>query len=159
MIIQAMNDPQSPLRTLARAATALILLAVLLITGFQADAAETGGGTLCLAPVPRATTREITLWNAAKGERYLDAYAVQVDDRPVQALSQDKSMKLTGLDLKRRHRIRILNQGKVVESFFFRFSEHKTADLCLWLKLLYQSWSLSPAEWSGSPCSCGERRS
>jgi len=158
MIIRTMNDLQTLLRTpsLARVAIALIVLAVSLGTGSQAEAAEAGSGTVCLASVPRPNSEEITLGNPEGGNRVFD-FSVQIDNRPIQAISYAKGVRLTGLDLKRRHLIKIRNQGALIQSFFFRFTEYKSDDLCLWFKALYETWSLWSAEHARGICDCGPR--
>ena len=128
-------------------------LAIAMGIGAQPAAAESSNGTICVASVPRPTPGEISLGNPTGGNRVF-AFSVQVDDGSIHPISHDKGVKIAGLSVKLRHLIKIRSQGRLLHSFYFRFAEYKSKDLCLWFKPLYETWSLWPANESRGLCDC-----
>jgi hypothetical protein len=130
-----------------------VSLAVAMGIGARPTAAESSNGTICVASVPRPTLGETSLGNPTGGNRVF-AFSVQVDDGPSHPTSQEKGVKIAGVSVKVRHLIKIRSQNRLLHSFYFRFAEYKSKDLCLWFKPLYETWSLWPAKESRGLCDC-----
>jgi hypothetical protein len=81
-----------------------------------------------------------------------EKFSLKIDGQPM-AWPIKEGVKLSGLDLKTRHRVIVLCAQKPQQSFTFRFSEFKTKQLCLFLNSLYraaQLWEAKGAPW----CKC-----
>jgi hypothetical protein len=76
-----------------------------------------------------------------------------IDNLPAIVWPHEEGVKIDNLALADRHRGVILCDGKPQQSFKFRFSEFKTAKLCLALSDLYgwaQLWDAKRSPW----CKC-----
>ena len=113
--------------------------------------AETG--TVCISPIPKISDAGKT--TDAKGYTSF-AFTVQIDDGTPVPTSPKWSPQITSLDLSKRHLIKIRNEGKLVESFWFSFKSRNTHELCLWFNTFYQTWSLSRLQVTFRLCPCRE---
>lgn len=103
-------------------------------------------GTLCVVAVPPDPDPRAYI---------SEHFGVRLDQGPWVAVSAIKTTRIGDVDIGARHLIRIRDGKKVVESFWFRFDDYKSRDLCLWYKSWYQTWSLSDAAQQGRMCRCG----
>jgi hypothetical protein len=111
-----------------------------------------------LAPVPKPTDGEKSLSNPT-GENPRLSYSVQIDQHDPVAVSSSAVHWIDKLDLRKRHSVVILANGKPLESFHFTFSQHDfrnqdKQDLCLFLNSFYLTWQLWPVERTGKWCPC-----
>jgi hypothetical protein len=105
------------------AATALFL--VLLIS--QSISAEGGEGTVCVAPNSAEPPQRFS-----PGLEYNPAtLSLKIDQRQPIPWPHKDSFKIDGLDLKERHLVVLTSNGKRLQSFWFRFSEFNSVDLCI----------------------------
>jgi hypothetical protein len=112
--------------------------------------AQNKTGVICVAPIKHeppttAATPEVA---CVSGN-----FSFRIDSGRLVAWPKDESMSLTGLDLKMRHRVLVLCDGRPQQSFRFRMSEYKTGKACLFLNDLYltaQLWEPKQAPW----CTC-----
>jgi hypothetical protein len=131
---------------------------VLILFGFVAASAHAqskrgGVGSICVAPPDRPTTGEKSLANPAGGNA-ISVYSVQIDKMPVIVASNDRPTKISPISMSRKHLVKIIGDGKTVQSFWFTFNEFKTNDLCLWFKSLYETWSLWDGKEGRGLCRC-----
>ena len=91
--------------------------------------AEHGQGSVCFAPSP--STRPSRF---APGELYNPAtLSVRIDKRPAVLWPHKESLKIEGLDITQRHLFVELSDGKPLQSFWFRFADFKSTELCFYL--------------------------
>jgi hypothetical protein len=111
------------MRFVSIALTLIFLLA-------QAGAPESGRGTVCVAS--SAATPFHLQASAPAGAPVSGGMRVRIDKRPSLPWPRKESLKMDGLDIQERHLLAVLgDQGKPIESFWFRFSDYKSADLCM----------------------------
>jgi hypothetical protein len=141
---------------LTRFAVAIAFLPLWLFVAdaaFAEDPAADESGRLCLAALPTPTSGEGSL-SSPTGGMTARNYSVRIDGRPTISLSNDRTTWIDALPISSRHLVEILNDGKRVESFYFRFDKTQSHELCLFLKPLYETWILWPVESSGPWCAC-----
>jgi hypothetical protein len=138
-----------PLDGMKRAHHKLLALA---LAGMSVTAIA-AGGSVCVAPVPKATSGSKSLSNpTASAVPY--EFAVTLGARAPIATSHTKSLLVGGLDTSQSHLVIIRQGAKRAASFQLRFSTYKTDHLCLWFGPLYESWSVWPATQSRGKCAC-----
>lgn len=107
-----------------RSAAATLLLGLLLT---QTLLAEPGQGTVCVAPNSAERPTRFS-----PGLEYNPAtLSIKVDQRQAIPWPHKDSVKIDGLDLKERHLLVLASDGKRLQSFWFRFSDYKSVDLCI----------------------------
>jgi hypothetical protein len=115
----------------------------LIIASLALSAAAAESGSVCIASVPVATAGAKSLANDTASVVPYE-FTVSFDgDEPV-SVSHKESVLVSGLSLASSHRVKISQSGQPKASFTFWFSQHKSSNLCLWFKPLYESWSLTP---------------
>ena len=124
------------------------LFLILLVVSFGK---AQNSGSVCIAKFDAPTAGEKDLGNLTGGDSVHD-YKIQIDTKIVSG-SYDKRVKIGALSLKKKHLIKIFQDGSLIQSFKFGFNEYKSPRLCLWLKDLYKTWQLWEAKESIS-CSC-----
>lgn len=89
--------------------------------------AQTGRGILYVQPnSPEPPTR------VSPGQFYNPAtLTLKIDKRAPIAWPHKERVKIDDLDLNVRHLVVVASDGKNIQSFWFRFSEFKTTDLCI----------------------------
>jgi hypothetical protein len=117
------------------------------------SALKASSGSICLAAIAPPNSGEKSLANPSGGNR-ISAYSVQLDRRKAITISKNKSINVSGVAVDKRHLVKIFGDGKVTQSFWFRFSEFTTTKLCLWFNPLYETWQLWDAKDGGAKCSC-----
>jgi hypothetical protein len=125
---------------------------ILLAMSLGVLAAESG--TVCIAPVPTATSGTKSLSNATASSVPYD-FAVTINRGKPTIVSHKAPSPIRGLDLAKRHSVQIKQAGRAKAAFSFRFSDHKSNNLCLWFNPLYESWSISPVAVHKRNCRCG----
>lgn len=104
------------------------LTLVLLLS--QSAQAEPKTGTVCVAS--RAATPFRGQVIPLTGEVSSGGIQLRIDKRPPVPWPQRESLKIEGLDLNERHLLAVLDsKGKPIESFWFKFSDYKSVDLCM----------------------------
>jgi hypothetical protein len=121
------------------AATALLW--VLLIS--QSISAEDGEGTVCVAP----NSVELPTRVSPGGGYNPKTLSLKIDGRRAIPWPHKESVKFDGLDLKGRHLVVLTSDGKRIQSFWFRFSDLNSADLCISFDG-YQGVQLRQMKWS-----------
>jgi hypothetical protein len=102
----------------------------LVLASCQIAAAQADRGTVCVAARAETPFRGQVI--PPTGEISSGGLRVKIDKRPTVPWPQRKSLKIDGLDLNERHLLAVINSaGKSEESVWFRFSEYKSADLCM----------------------------
>ncbi|HYE74921.1 MAG TPA: hypothetical protein VEF04_16390, partial [Blastocatellia bacterium] len=119
---------------------------VLLVTGFylllpvdihgQSGSSKTASGSVCISTVPKTNSEPVSLGNPDGGNRSFN-YTIQIGSQKVTA-STEHSISIKNLSLSKVHLVKIMRDGKMVESFRFKFSKVGGPDLCLWYKSLYE---------------------
>src|SRR6266850_1778492 len=104
------------------------LIVVLLLS--QPAAAEPESGTVCVAS--RAATPFRGQVIPPTGEVSSGGIQLRIDKRPAVPWPQRESLKIEGLDLNEHHLLAVLDsKGKPIESFWFKFSDYKSIELCM----------------------------
>jgi hypothetical protein len=107
-----------------KSAAAALFLALLISQSMSAEGSE---GTVCVAP---NSAERPTLFSP--GLEYNPAtLSLKIDQRQTIPWPHKDSVKIDGLDLKERHLVVLTSDGKRLQSFWFRFSEYKSVDLCI----------------------------
>ena len=84
-------------------------------------------GTVCVAP---NSTEAPTL--VSPGQNYNPAtLSIRMDKGPLTPWPHKQGMKIGDLDVNERHLVTLTSDGKRLFSFWFKFSEYKSSDLCL----------------------------
>ncbi len=106
-------------------AAATILALGLLLSPFLL--AEPGQGTVCVAPNSAQSPKLFS-----PGLEYNPAtLSLKIDQRQTIPWPHKDSVKIDGLDLKKRHLLMLTSDGKRLQSFWFRFSDYESVDLCI----------------------------
>jgi hypothetical protein len=110
--------------------TELIAVALLLLVSHFVWAQQPGGSVCVAARVDDPFWKESAI--LPNGQINSHGLKVKIDKRPVMAWPERKSLKIEELDTKERHLLVVLDSsGKPIESVRFKFSDYKTAELCL----------------------------
>jgi hypothetical protein len=128
----------------------LALTTALLVAVVMGAPKATLTGSLCVAPAPRETRPETPPGNAQVVIKH--QFSVQVDSLPPAVTNESSSVLIANLDPTTKHLVRIRDNGKVVESFWFSFEKQGAKDLCLWFGHGYETWSLWPAKEARAFC-------
>jgi hypothetical protein len=106
--------------------TAITLLVALLLC--PTFSAETESGTVCVIPNSEKPPTIIS----PGGEYNPATLLLRIDKRPAIHWPHKETFKVAGLDLKERHLVVLISDGKRIQSFWFRFAEFRAADhLCI----------------------------
>lgn len=130
-----------------------VIVICLVFTGIaqaQSKSSERETGVVCVSPVPKQNSEPISLGNPDGGNRSFN-YTIQIGSQKVDA-STARATAIDGLSLNKTHLVKILRDGKLVESFRFNFTKVGSNHLCLSYKSLYETWSLWPAKGSKDKC-------
>ena len=106
------------------------------------------GGTVCVAPNSSTAPTRIS-----PGGHYNPAtLSLKIDNGRLVLWPHKEGTIIADLDLNRRHLLTVTSDSKRIHSFWFRFSEYKSNDLCVSFDG-YQGVQLQEAK--GSPgCKC-----
>jgi|RhiMetdeSRZDD1v2_1073273.scaffolds.fasta_scaffold505487_3 hypothetical protein len=118
----------------------------------QSKSPVTETGVVCVSTVPKPNSDPISLGKPDGGDRSFN-YTIQIGSQKV-AASTERAVAIDDLSLNKTHLVKILRDGKLVESFRFNFAKEGSNHLCLWYKSLYETWSLWPAKSSKDKCRC-----
>lgn len=110
-------------------------------------------GSVCIAPPDRPTTAKKSLANPAGGNS-VSIYSIQVDKMSPVIASNERPVRIASISTSRKHLIKIIGDGKVMQSFWLNFGKFKTNDLCLFFNSLYETWSLWDGKEGRAICSC-----
>src|SRR5208337_4015658 len=111
-----------------------------------AAASDTPRGSVCIASVTPPAPGMKSLANPAGGNE-VKVYTIKFDDLPPLRGFPDRSVEVPPLPLAGKHAVKVFGDGKQVASFYFRFSDYATNDLCLFFNELYVAWNLTDSEW------------
>ena len=128
-------------------------LILLLSLAVAVHAQTKAAGSMCIAPADKPTSGEKSLANPAGGNK-ISTYSIQVDKLSPVVVSNDRPVRISSLATSRKHLVKIIGDGKVVQSFWFNFSAFKTKDLCLFFNSLYETWSLWDGKEGRAICRC-----
>jgi hypothetical protein len=104
------------------------LVLFLILSGV--NGAEPDSGTVCVASRAADPFRGQIV--PPTGEVDSGGLQVKIDKRPPVPWPQRESLKITGLDLKERHLLAVVDaRGKPVESLWFRFADYNSIHLCM----------------------------
>jgi len=56
---------------------------------------------------------------------------LKIDKQQAISWPHKESLKIEGLEFKKRHLVVLTSDGKRIESFWFKFADFKSADLCV----------------------------
>jgi hypothetical protein len=101
-----------------------ILITILLCTPLSAGP---GQGAVCVAPNSPDPPQRFS----AGGEYNPKTLTFKFDQRPPVAWPHKDSLKVEGLDLTGRHLIVLTSDGKRIQSFWFRFADYQSLNLCI----------------------------
>jgi hypothetical protein len=110
-------------------------------------------GQVCVAPALPPAPGPKSLANPA-GENRIKQYAVQIDSLPPVTVDPKAAKVILNIPSKEVHWVRIKGDGKLVESFKFKFSDFPSKRLCLFFNELYETWNLWDAKQARSICKC-----
>src|SRR5882724_4280040 len=92
-------------------------LMLLLFLGLAVHAqSQTSAGSMCIAPPDRPTSGEKSLANPAGGNP-ISTYSIQVDKMSPLVASNDRPVRISAIATGRKHLVKIIGDGKVVQSF------------------------------------------
>ena len=128
-------------------------LIILLSFGVAVHAQSKAAGSICIAAPDKPTSGEKSLANAAGGNP-ISTYSIQIDRMSRVVASNDGPVRISSIATGRKHRVKIIGDGKLVQSFWFNFSTFKTKDLCLFFNSLYETWSLWDGKEGRAICRC-----
>jgi len=128
-------------------------LIILLSFGVGVHAQSKAVGSICIAAPDKPTSGEKSLANPAGGNP-ISTYSIQIDRMSRVVASNDGPVRISSIATGRKHLVKIIGDGKVVQSFWFNFSAFKTTDLCLFFNSLYETWSLWDGKEGRAICGC-----
>lgn len=112
--------------------------------------AQSKTGSVCVAKIAARTSTEPNMGVGTLPE----GNKIQIDNQIV-ARSSEKSARIGGLSLKKRHFVKIYQDEKLHHSFKFSFGDFQTTKLCLFTKENYHTWQLWELR-NSVGCSCGK---
>jgi len=84
-------------------------------------------GTVCVAPNSHDPPTRFS-----PGGFYNPAtLSIKIDKKPPILWPHRESIKIGDLNVNQRHLVVLTSDGKAIQSFWFRFSDYKSADLCI----------------------------
>src|SRR5437660_9201035 len=104
-------------------------------------------GSLCVAPPPEDMPKTTIVRSLC----YDFKFAIKIDQQKALSWPTNGSVKIDKLDLGVRHLVVVYCDGKPHQSFYFRFSEFKNRDLCLFLNDFYKTVQLWDPKESPTP--------
>jgi hypothetical protein len=107
-----------------RLAPLFLLVASLATLGLSANP---GRGTVCVAPNSEEPPTRIS----PGGQYNPKTLMVRIDKNNAIPWPHKESVKIDGLDVNQRHLIVLYSDGKRIQSFWFRFAEFQSPDLCV----------------------------
>jgi hypothetical protein len=110
-------------------------------------------GTVCLAPLSRASVMADRDPDVGATRAYTYQFSVQIDRRPTVDVSTSETRPIGGLAANQRHRVIIRDGTKIIESFSFTFAARGSRCLTLTYGGGYQTWMLEPTR-KRSQCKC-----
>jgi hypothetical protein len=112
-------------------------------------------GSICIAPLPeKVEEADRMAFAGGPRRRYKYEFTVEFDERVAVPVQKTKPVAVEALELTRKHRVRIRDAGRLIESFRFTFAERGGFPLCLAYTAGYQTWSLERARPSQKWCEC-----
>ncbi len=121
-------------------------LLVVLASGVGSPTTEEGRGRLCIAAARPP--------EKIAGQANETGLSVQVDSHAEVPLDFARSVSHPQLELGMRHVVRIRKNGKVVQSFHFRYTAQSTDSFCLFFEPYYAVWQLWAAKDARHICKC-----
>jgi hypothetical protein len=133
--------------------TQLLPLLALVLAAQVSAADSPATGSICVAPLPERARELDHDYPGGKAPReYSYDFSVQIDSGERVALAKTPLL-IDDLDLGRKHRVRIRDGKKTIESFSFTFESKQSAELCLTYGPWYQTWHLDiPRKRKGCNC-------
>jgi hypothetical protein len=120
----AQNWPPMGYSKSVKSAIVAILIASLFCSALSADS---GSGTVCVAPNSEKPPTRIS-----PGGSYNPAtLLLQIDKRDAVHWPHKDSIKIDGLSITEQHLVVLISDGKRIQSFWFRFADYRTEDLCI----------------------------
>jgi hypothetical protein len=108
----------------ATSARSALLVALLTLPDLSRQAQR---GTVCVAPNSTEAPAKFS-----PGQNYNPAtLSIRMDKGPLTPWPHKEGMKIGDLDVNERHLVTVTSDGKRLFSFWFKFSEYKSGDLCL----------------------------
>ena len=105
-------------------AASALLIALLACTVMSGQAPR---GTVCVAPNSTERPRLIS----PGGDYNPATLSVKIDKGQLVLWPHKESIRISDLELNKRHFVTVVSDGKPIQSFWFRFSEYKSGELCL----------------------------
>jgi hypothetical protein len=122
---------------------ALIAIVASLLASSVASATTSPSGLICIAPLPVNASESDHDYPEGKAPReYTYNFNVRIDDRESVSVPSNKPLLIKGLELGKKHRVRISDGNRTIESFLFSFEARSSRSLCLSYTPWYQTWSL-----------------
>ena len=107
-----------------RTTTVIVLMSLFFC---QILAAQQREGSVCVAPNPLEAPKL-----ASPGGLYNPAtLLLKVDKRSAVPWPRKESVRIEGLDPEERHLVVLISDGRRIASFWFRFRDFKSGDLCI----------------------------
>jgi hypothetical protein len=104
-----------------------VQLASLVFAVCQLLSAQSGRGTVCVAPNSPERPERVS----PGGDFNPATLTIQIDKRQPIKWPHKESVQIADLDLGERHLIVLTSDGKRIQSFWFRFSSYTSNDLCV----------------------------
>jgi len=118
----------------------------------QPSLAQQEYGSLCISPAPGDDVPKTT---GVDSLCFDFKFGLKIDQQKAFSWSTKESVKIDRLDLGARHLVVVYCDGKPHQSFYFRFSEFKNRNLCLFLNDFYKTVQLWDPKESPTPwCKC-----
>jgi TonB family protein len=99
-------------------------LIMLLLLSVSVHAQSKATGSICIAPPDQPTYGEKSLANPAGGNP-ISSYSIQVDKMSAVVASSNRPVRISSIGTGRKHLVKILGDGKVVQSFQSNESQKK----------------------------------
>jgi len=132
------------------------LIATLVVGSSSATVhAQEPTGRVCIAPAKPPTPGPKSQGNPT-GENRVRQYTIQIDSLSPVQVSSTSAQLIPSIPSNGVHWVRIKGDGKLVESFKFKFSDFPSTNLCLFFNPLYETWNLRDAKQARSLCKCDE---
>ena len=75
-------------------------------------------------------------------------FKIDIDGKYRKSISSTKDAKFEELKLGQKHYIKIILDGKAIESFYFNFEDFECDQLWLYYKEMYGTWTLRTSSWN-----------
>lgn len=111
-------------------------------------------GSFCIGPVFKVPNERGGAFGPSGESLSYEKFFIQIDSGPKTKLSQTDSTDYGRFENHGRHLVKIINDGRIIQSFWFSYDSLGENKACLTYGSFYDTWQLHPYHHRGMFCQC-----